>query len=231
MKDIPLIEIAEMWHIGSLDPSLSDPTSFEGCLLSVSTCPDTWQRVARLSGPLWKLSNPNASYLNAHVALENAKFKQQMLDWAHKRGLVDFKTVVKVSEFDDEMDANLTFSFDSYEDAEEEFDMDELQYTLEQECPVMTDKALEDYSLHRNGIQYSLDYILIDWARQVLCPSDENIKGIYWADAMDPSRLSAPRGGIFPDMMDHFELQREEMTMSEIEEMHWGESSDSGYHP
>lgn len=214
---LPLKKLPDVWHIGSLIAEENDPTSYEGNLLSVSTCPDSWQSIAKLSGDLWKFSCPNAFFLDAHAFMKNEASRAAVLFWADAKGLIEQKTVYDATHFEDDLGRDLTFTFESMEDLEREFDPETVVISERKFVPVMTDKALEKYQLKRNGIEYETDYVLMDWVEAKLLPHDARIKGLWWEDEMNPERLSAPRGGIFPKKLEDFMVRREVRTSEEVE--------------
>ena len=47
---------AKLWHVGSMNPRIKRPGSYEGAGLSVSVHPEDWQQIAEIGGDLWELT-------------------------------------------------------------------------------------------------------------------------------------------------------------------------------
>ena len=216
-NDRYLLHKPETWHIGSMDVTENDRTSYEGDLLSVSECPGDWQRIAKLAGDLWRVSNPNAFFFDAHAFMAEKENQSVLQFWGDAKGLVEFKTTFEVTVDDGEM-GEMVFQFESLEEVYEEFDPDETDVEVKEKIftPVMTDKALEKYGLRRNGIQFDMDYVLMDFVEKKLAKQDARVKGVWWNDRHDPDRLSAPRGGIFPSAVELFQVTREPRAANDI---------------
>ena len=126
-------------------------------------------------------------------------------------------TIFIASWHDDEMDSDMFESFETFEELEKEHDLECVDVQQRFLAYVLTDEALEKYSLTRNGSQFNLDYAFIDYARTRLM-EQMDVDGIYWDDQFDPLRYSAPRGGIFNERLKHFDMKLQNGRDQEIEE-------------
>lgn len=209
MLNLPLVEKPDLYHVGTMDPSQSDPHSYEGHLLSVSEDPDAWRRIARLSGDEWSLTCPNAWLVDVHAIREDKETWNLFLFWADSKGLIEFVDCHVATWHDDEFGCDMSQSFASREDLEEEFDPEYIEERgvetrIEKHTPRLTERAMQKYELTRQDIAWDVTYALPDWVRAKFCPQDARIKGLWWEDENDPSILSAPRGGIFPEKVEMF---------------------------
>jgi hypothetical protein len=210
MINLPLIERPDLYHIGTMDASESDPHSYEGHLLSVSEDPDTWRRIARLSGDEWSLTCPNAFFVDVHAVREDSEIWNAFLFWADSKGLVEFVDCHIATWYDDEFGCDMSQDFLSREDLEAEFadrigeEEGDVTASVRKHTPRLTEKAMQKYGLTRLDSAWDVTYALPDWVRAKFCPHDARIKGLWWEDENDPSILSAPCGGIFPEMVEMF---------------------------
>lgn len=223
---IPKLHKPSVWHIGSLDEAQSDPSSYEGGLLSVSTCPASWQRIAKLSGDLWRIESPNMHFVDAHAFRENTALYHLMLGWGSFNGFLELKTVYHVDVFDDELESSITWTFETLEELEREFEEEDVEIRPDFLAPVLTDYGLQRYGLKRNGSQYNMDYVLIDYVERVLVHEDPCLFGVWWEDKMDPLTLSAPRAGISTYLFDRVKFSKEDRSPQEIEDEYHSDFSE-----
>lgn len=195
---LPIRTAKELWHLGSLDISskFERGPSYEGNLLSVSACPNAWQRIAKLGGkPIYackddiKLLDMHASVFSKSSAAKS--IRKEVSEWSKAAGLMEMKTVFTVSHFDDELDAKLISSYLSREEAEIEApDPDDITESV---LLIGTPKLLEMHGFRRNDI-IDIEFAVIEWARH---KANHIVSGVYWDEKYDPFCLSAPRGAIF----------------------------------
>lgn len=209
MPSIPLIHLDRVYHVGSLDPSdrgRLHSSSQEGPCLSVSLCPEAWTAIARLGGsPLHEMRREGAVFLDVHAALDEAELRAVILGWAETEGLVVFREQWKAWRFDDETEEWGYLLADTREDAAMELD-DEADGpdggpAIELTMGYAATTGLAD----RLGVPpvhdvFAVDFAALAWARQVApIVLGRLVDGVWFRDGYDPERLSAPRGGIFPE--------------------------------
>ncbi len=209
MPGIPLVHLANVYHVGSLDPArrgLVHRSSQEGPCLSVSLCPEAWTTIARLGGSqLFGLQREGAAFLDVVEAMEDPELRDAIVRWAETEGLLVFREQWKAWRYDDEMEEWSYFLLDTREEAEAE--IDELDggpdggpalevfmgYGATADLAARLDIAAFDDA-------FALDFAAMAWARDA-APQvvGRSLDGIWFREDYAPERMSAPRGGIFPD--------------------------------
>ena len=193
-EPLPTIELAEVIHVGSLDPAakgLAGP-SHEGHGLSISLDPESWQQIARLGGnDWWQLERPGARFLDVH-ALGKAE-RERIASWGIEQGLVEQRQMWRVSYFDSEVDDEVGFLCASESEA-----MDEAAATEDAKvtselalCPTI---ALEE-AIGQCSAPDCFDHLLVLWVER----EHADLDGLWWAD--EYGLLSAPRGVILPSRL------------------------------
>lgn len=211
MTAIPLVQLVGVYHVGSLDPSrrgLLHRASQEGPCLSVSLCPEAWTSIARLGGSqLHEMRRDGAAFLDVLEAMEDPELRGVIVGWAEAEGLLVFREQWKAWRFDDEMEEWGYMLLDTRDEAEEE--VDELSGgpdggpALELLMGYGATKVLPE----RLGIEpfddaFALDFAAMLWARDA-APHllGRTLDGVWFREDHAPERMSAPRGGIFPEAM------------------------------
>lgn len=215
MSAVPLLELPEVYHLGSLDPAKRGERftdSLEGPCLSVSLCPHAWQQIAKLGGvPLHRLSRPGGLFLDVLELLRDAKLKGAVLQWAVDEDLVETHTLYRAWSFDDELDGWRYMLFPSESEAFEEFDCGcDSPAELEGpnggpgiepvQVPCVTPMLAKRMELRYNPAEDGTDYAVLAWAQDKLPELlGHQLDGVWWSEDYDPLAYSAPRGGIFPE--------------------------------
>lgn len=185
---LPTVSFPELWHVGSLCPEDKKNWSLEGQGLSVSLHPDDWSCIASLSGPTWRLTKTKNTFLDYH-RLTTAT-RKQIADWGIERGYVERKTVFSASWFDDEWDQMMSMTFLTREEALDQVDDEEER--VEEQISLVATAGFPDHTVSAGDIDPS-EILSVLWG------TEKDFDGVWWNDAYDPSRLSAPRGVIRVD--------------------------------
>lgn len=202
--ELPLITQTEATHIGTLkaaDKGIRG-RSYEGHGLSVSICPEEWERIAKLGGlPWWQLENPDGRFLDAHALTE--KQQAEIASWGLELGLVEWAELWELSfdDDDDELDDTVSFLFASKDEAELELEEREGS-SLKQVGRWCGTEQLAA----RIGFASELDSFALLLPLYV----EENlagVDGVWWEDILD-GYLSAPRGVIVPGHLCRWTRQR-----------------------
>jgi len=224
MAKWPLIEIEDtLWHTGFMDPARKGTGSYEGHGLSVSRDPDDWRRIARLSGEDWVLEKPGHRFLDIHELTD--KQKATIFDWAIERGLLEQITIYEAVQWDSEFECETATLHYTYEDALKELPVfqrgdqwvwDNIDETplepgefddmiRESDGHVATPELIAMMKASGDDVMGRLaeEYAIIAYAEQVL-----DLDGVWWEDDHDPSKLSAPRGVIFPGKLASWTVKR-----------------------
>ncbi len=216
---LPFLFFDRVWHVGSMNPEDGKTrTSQEGFCLSVSLAPDIWSSIARVGGPSWELSRPNAAFVDA-VHLDEAA-RAAVMTWAVERGYAAAQTWHRAWSYDSEMEEWRFMSFATGIEAEEEA---EFQGTEDdEEVPSKTGTAVdteEGHVLTAAGMAALGRWMwesdaengaILLYTREVLAPDDPEIMGVWWDEVADPDALSYPRGGILPERLGAFEKRIED---------------------
>lgn len=201
----PIIEVAELAHVGTLDPLLKgcthNATSFEGAGLSVSNCPEAWRQIARLGDqPTWRLRKDGGKLLD--VLKLDADQRALALAWAEKAGLLSPARIAEISYTDAEDGSTRTIQFDA--DAPDAAETIEAVMEMYQDdAPTLktirghkATKALIDRLGYQVPLGLAESLALTVFAEDVLAP-ELGIDGLWWEETLAPELLSAPRGVIF----------------------------------
>lgn len=208
----PTLTFPELYHVGSLNAEEKGNDSYEGAGLSVSVHPNAWRRIARIGGETWKVTKAGNQFLNYHETTPEQH--AEMVKWAVKQGYAEPTTYWSVSYYDDEWDEERVFYCDSREEAEEEaegYDTDQIE-----EHPNKlrgTEKLMQRCKVNKSHMQHPDHLIATVFADDVL-----GLDGVWWEDTFDPSRLSAPRGVIFPDKVASFHFEKAEQAFDASDE-------------
>lgn len=210
-----VLNIPEVFHVGSLETaSRTDRASLEAFMLSVSLDPEDWTSIARCAGTTWSLACERARWLDA-MALDDTAMTE-ISTWGMERGYIRPAVLWRAWHYDDEGDTwrymtCLSESQAILETEDVEFEAGEIPSASgtpvdKVDGVLLTDEgmaALERWHDRTMGLEGTL----ILWAREVLLPEDPDLVGIWWNEDHDPQSLSCPRGGIFPERLELFEIR------------------------
>lgn len=197
-----------VYHIGELDASKKAPHSHESNLgISVSEVPHSWQRIARVSGDLYRFTNPDGKFLDRHKLTK--KDKEVIFSWADYYGLIETTEIFGFSYYDDEWEDEMYQEFETREEAEEEAEMHDAEVTSKQSYKATS--HLNDIIGWKVEPIMVEDYLVILYAYEVL-----DVDGVWFNDELDSSRLSAPRGTIFDGMLKDWKIEK--IDMNEVDD-------------
>lgn len=182
LEDEPLI------HIGTLNLADKGEFSYEGHGLSVSTCPEEWERIAQLSGHWHTLSKVNHRFLDFHLLTTDQR--QWITDWGFDHGYVSLQTAYEVTVYDSEEDCDRVCLFETYEEALQEVEDD---LPVETQVLKATPRLLE-----RLKCQIPLG-LTFDLLTTLFVEEELLWDGVFWED--DYGYLSAPRAVIVPQQL------------------------------
>lgn len=181
-EDEPLI------HIGTLNPADKGEFSYEGHGLSVSTCPEEWERIAQLSGHWHTLSKVNHRFLAFHSLTMDQR--QWITDWGLAHDYVSLQTAYEVTFYDCEEDCDRVCLFETYKEALQEIEDD---LPVETQVLKATPRLLE-----RLKCQIPLG-LTFDLLTTLFVEEELMWDGVFWED--DYGYLSAPRAVIVPQQL------------------------------
>ena len=200
---LPTRKVDALWHWGSLDASqkFERGPSYEGNLFSMSACPEAWRQICRFGGKQLHTKADSTTLLDMHSILHGktkaaTALKQEISNWGIAQGLLEEKTIFKVSWYDDELEDHLSSDFLTRSEAEAELYEDEEDgRTLTESLNLVGTRSLLSKHGFRGHEIIGVEYAVIEWA-QAKFPGV--LDGVYWAEIHDPDRYSAPRAGLFP---------------------------------
>ncbi|MFK5950958.1 MAG: hypothetical protein QM500_19575 [Methylococcales bacterium] len=197
MSDMPVVQLDTVFHIGKMEGANAHPGySLEGHGLSISLHPEDWRSIARLGNiPCWELTKPGAEFLDALKFEDTPILMASMISWAVDEKLIVPTTLYKFEWYDDELEQMMHMLFDSYDKALEEAGDEE--DVVSGDGWIATPQLLDHTHFSKMEPVMVLSLALLVYAETVLY-----MDGVYWDEALDPARLSAPRGCIFPGRLD-----------------------------
>lgn len=194
---IPTLKLPTIFHVGTMNISKKGNYSFESNAgLSVSTKPDAWRRInkGRTNGDTFQLDNPDARFLD--VAQLSDEQYQKIQAWAVQKELLIPCKKYEFSYYDDEMEEELCFSFDSQDEAEIESDGEHDVRTID------SYKGTESLAkIIGQGNIDNISLILVAY-----CMLETNLDGVYWDSKVDVLRYTAPRGIILQNMLERWKI-------------------------
>ncbi|MFC6046708.1 hypothetical protein ACFPYM_02535 [Methylobacterium hispanicum] len=211
MPSVPVLSLPRVYHVGTLDPALRGVlhrSSQEGPCLSVSLCPESWVGIARLGGsPLFALERDEAAFLDVLAALRDPELRDVIVRWAESEGLIALREQYKAWRYDDETEEWSHFLFDARQQAEAEVDEfadgpDGGPAVEPHMGHVATEELARRLGCGPVDSLFAIDFAAILWAREA-APHylGRTLDGVWFAEDYAPERLSAPRGGIFPEIL------------------------------
>jgi len=181
-----------VYHVGTMGRSRHQSGSHEGSGLSVSTEPSAWNKINGSRGVLWKLSSPSAKFVNAHKLSPDTK--TAIIHWGVEHGFVNLAVQCELRYFDADEGETFSMMFATREEAELEtpdwVDPNDVQIHQTTGAPVATQK-LKIACNNSCPVGMVSDMLLTVFAESA------GYDGVWWADKLDVSRYSAPRGVIF----------------------------------
>ena len=203
---LPVVTTEGVLHIGTLAPEtrhhrLSD--SLEGHCLSVSHCPNAWRSIARLGGSLlWELSNPHGKFLDVCKIANGKALRQEIETWGLDNNYVERQSRWRAW-FTDESGGWRYMLCETEQDARAETaDTEDLRPDGN---PVVdlthaligTTLLGQRTQIRKLSDRDAFDLVAMAWAED----TQPELDGVWWRETYDPSSLSAPRGGIFPNRL------------------------------
>lgn len=213
-----LFSIDSVWHVGNLDKMKKSSFSLEGDLLSVSLTPKTWSKLARANGVNHKLELKGALYVDFYDFLEHNL--DDIIRWANDKGYINKEKVYSFTYYDDEIDEELTFSFDTVDALVSEFpDASDDEIHIDESYVLSETYIAQNKSSSKS--KYDITNVQIEFIEDHVVADNEQIVGIWWNDAFRPESFSAPRGGIFNSRLHLFNISKEASLFDvDIEELY-----------
>jgi len=211
LQSFPTLTKHKVFHVGDLENPRQINGDFEGPLLSVSSHPDAWRKIARLgNSPTWRIvgvrphSKKSAKTDTRLCFLDARTLKKKPdshLQWAASLGLVTpairWAAEIPIGE-DDEMGISLHPTL-------EEATIEHHGHLPPKETNVWdsgqeltafwNQRKPENTPLNPGLTETAVLALLIELGAAI---NPELPDGIWWTDILNPCNYSAPRGGISP---------------------------------
>jgi len=199
VNGFPSLNIAEVYHVGFMDPQHKRRGSLEGSGLSVSLHPEAWTKIAKLGGrPTQALTNPKGTFLNYHALTDEQK--KAILSWGEQNRYVSGATTYRVSWYDDEADGTVFSIMHDREKAEAE--AEDMEDSVVKELP----GSYVATPLMQQRVHGSADpSLVLDLLSTIFVEDVLGWDGVWWKDTLDPASLSAPRGVIVPNAISRWQ--------------------------
>lgn len=193
LDNVPLLNVIRVYHVGTMDISKKNLDSYEGSGLSVTNCPDAWQRINKgfTGGDTWELRKEKGKLVDYHALTKEQKAK--IYKWGVVKQLVKPTKVYEVETCDD-----YVMSFDTKKaalvEAEDMYEDEALNYIKEINGYIGTEALIKlTYARPTTQLLNPIDLLSTLYFEQLY----PNVDGIWWEDEYDPYSYSAPRGVIF----------------------------------
>jgi hypothetical protein len=205
--DLPTRRCDEVFHIGTLDAADKGSvfsSSYEGHGLSVSECPEEWERIAELGGlPWWELSRPGGRFADAHMLDEEQRACVEA--WGIGQGLVERVLAYKVSWYDSDREDSVYMLFIDETEARDE--LGEAEDEERQDRKLEKVEVLQGTTLLDSDMGFSTGLDCFDFLLITYVEKETELDGVWWDDILDGD-LSAPRGVIFPERVSAWQITK-----------------------
>lgn len=219
----PEIQEDSWFHVGDLSKKVKR-NSYEGSGLSISNVPNSWRKIAGLSGELFQLNKPGGRFLD--VLALSLSSRRTIFEWAIFNQYLSIKEVWVYHYFDDEYRSFYEMEFESLEDLLRVVEVEELEELDEEErTQLFSPPSKEKQEEKQNSIfgverYQATEKLLLAEGWHGACNSsaaedfaisrytDEVLKldGLYWDELHDEARMSAPRAVIFQSRLQEWNV-------------------------
>ncbi len=200
-----IIKIDAVTHIGEIDIAKKSKGSYEGPGLSVSVHPGAWSHIAEIGTDGFILRKKELP-LEFADALRLTKSEMTKINqWALENELLVYSEVFEVSYFAEDTETRRSFECQSREEAESEIE-DMLRPRIK--GPLLKLKATQkllDISYCRDTPERISSALAFDYALIAYAEANLAVDGVWWEEELDAYELSAPRGVLFNQKLEHLE--------------------------
>jgi hypothetical protein len=206
-RALPTVTFDEVFHVGTLnadDKRSQYSTSLEGDGLSVSLHPDEWIQIARLGGnPTWRATRDGNRFVDRWEITDEQRHAIEA--WAVAVGLVETVTRFELTRYDCELEDDYITHLCTFDEADSERDGDD-DATITEIQTLAVRPALASLAAATAGDTLGA----FDAALGVFVQTHTDADGVWWFDTYNPDALSAPRGVIFADRVEHWSFTQRE---------------------
>lgn len=199
MNKMPIKTMKNIFHVGMMDKTLKAKGSFEGSGLSISTEPKAWVKINPFTGgDLFSCKKRDNQFLDFYSL--NEEQKKEIIEWGIKEYYVVLTTLYRITYFDDEMDCDLSYLYDSFEQAQENADED---VEVESESGYVSTPYMDEKVMSHGKDFNPLDLLCTLFVDEVL-----DIDGVWWEEILDVNKYSAPRGVIVKSKVESWNIEK-----------------------
>lgn len=216
----PEIQEDSWFHVGDLSKKVKR-NSYEGSGLSISNVPNSWRKIAGLSGELFQLNKPGGRFLDV-IALSLSS-RRTIFEWAIFNQYLSTKELWVYDYFDDEYRSFYQMEFDSLEKLLQAVAVEELDEEERVELftpPNKKKREEEQSSIFKVERYQATEKLLQSECWEGVCTSataedfaiarytDEvlHLDGLYWDELHDVARMSAHRAVIFQSRLQEWNV-------------------------
>lgn len=219
----PEIQKDSWFHVGDLSKKVKR-NSYEGSGLSISTVPNSWRKIARLSGEVFELNKPDGRFLD--VLALSLSSRRTIFEWAIVNQYLSTKKLWVYDYYDDEYRSFYQMEFESLENLLQTVELDELDELEEEErthlfsAPSKVKREEKQSSIFGVERYQATEKLLLAEEWEGGCTSsisedfaiarytDEvlHLDGLYWDELHDVARMSAPRAVIFQSRLQEWNI-------------------------
>lgn len=216
----PEIQKDSWFHVGDLSKKVKR-NSYEGSGLSISTVPNSWRKIARLSGEVFELNKSGGRFLD--ILALSLSSRRTIFEWAIVNQYLSTKKLWVYDYYDDEYRSFYQMEFESLEDLLQTVELDELdeeERTHLFSSPSKVKREEEQSSIFGVERYQATEKLLLAEEWEGVCSSsisedfaiarytDEvlQLDGIYWGETDNEARMSAPRAVIFQSKLQEWNV-------------------------
>jgi len=208
-RNLPTKSFRKLWHAGTLDAKDKRAGSLEGAGLSVSQHPREWIDIATLGAvPVWECTRAGNRFLNFHNIVPG--LREEIVGWGLEHGYIVRGSVWRICWYDDEWDDELCADYASEDEARADAHADE-KFSRVTKIEDPRRAVLATKKLQQRVLGAAHPTIVFDCLTTVYVEDATSLDGVWWADQLDLSRLSAPRGVIVPSRVASWQFRRVEL--------------------
>lgn len=205
-----------LYHVGSMDINKKSRHSYEGNGLSVSICPSAWEAIARISSSkVWKLEKENMKLLDYYEVPREVY--DSITKWGINNGyLEEVYGRYGVTYFSDDIGRDINILCDNLEDAFVEAGIEGLYNTYREYLE--SDEGDEDMIYPTKSFKATeklkeISLVNVDEGKYaeeqnflLYLEKYTNYDGVYWDEELDVLGLTTPRGVIFNNKLNSFNI-------------------------
>lgn len=201
-----MVQSQPLFHVGSLTSPPVERYSLEGSCISVSSNPDDWRLIARLSGESHEIKKTSgAQLLDMLFVAQDPRLKKIAVDWAISKGLAEPVNAYRVI-VDEDSYIDYYCKKEALEEAGGDSDLIDVLDGVKATATLLKMQR----SIAAINSDIATDFCIMAYAEHEL-----GLDGVWWNEELDTFSYSAPRGGFFNPTGKEWSIIKTE-TMEEV---------------